>query len=367
MPEAELDPYFVNYEASSRELESLLQGNVEKVNKRILSHLGSYSEDLLELGARFNAFSLSEQSSTLAAAIEKMGQAIDSTYVATGDLSSSLSAGFSEPMRESAQFAGIVRSVLRYRILKRIQQEMTKDDLDKKKLLLDQLERSELEAKRVDQHLESSGFAPSTPPPKRSVSSSSNQSDRSRPEEDTASIDSDFPPGPGEPRATPSVDQGTPAQRGETTSLTSPNRRNGSGSGGFVANKIFGRINHAIHGFVDVDPERTRRDQIGKTKESLVQLEQAIEVSEKDVKDASVGVVRSLREFQTEKEEDLRRNMVCDCFPSPALPSHIKPLTEIPDQMSYARSHISWAKKNLASWEDAQSEIDNIRVEGAGE
>ena len=77
-----------------------------------------------------------------------------------------------------------------------------------------------------------------------------------------------------------------------------------------MTNKIFGSFRHAVHGFVDVDPERTRRDQIGKTKESLVQLEQALEVSEKDVKDASAGVLKDLKRFQKEKEDDLQRYMV---------------------------------------------------------
>lgn len=304
LSEADLDPYFVNYEASSRDLETLLQGNMEKVNRRTLSHLHSWSEDLAELGARFNAFSLSEQSPTVAAAIEKMGQAVDSTYIATGELSASLSAGFSEPMRESAQFASIVRNVLRYRILKRVQEEMTRDELEKKKALLDQLERSEMEAKRIDQHLENSGFLPTGPPPKRSSSSAT----RPRTEDDNASIDSDFPPGQIDPRAVPSATQGVPQHKSEPASPSGTHRK--SVSGNFVTNKIFGRINHAIHGMVDVDPERTRRDQIGKTKESLVQFEQALEVSEKDVKDASAGVMKSLQEYQSEKEEDLRSYMV---------------------------------------------------------
>lgn len=275
-----------------------MQGSIEKVNRRTMSHLAAYSEDLAELGARFNGFSLSEQSTTLAAAIEKMGQAVDSTYIATSDLSNTLSAGFSEPMRESAQFAGIVRSVLRYRILKRVQEEMTRDDLERKRTLLNQLERSEMEAKRIDQHLESSGYGPSSFPPRRSMSGG----ERSR-EEDTASIDSDFTG-----QTTPSAAQGASQQRSEPSSPGGTHKKTSSGN--FVTNKIFGRINHAIHGMVDVDPERTRRDQIGKTKESLVQLEQALTVSESDVKDASAGVLKSLKEFQSEKENDLRRYMV---------------------------------------------------------
>lgn len=65
-----------------------------------------------------------------------------------------------------------------------------------------------------------------------------------------------------------------------------------------------------MNGFVDADPERTRRDQLGKTKDSLGQLEQALEVSEKDVKDATQGVMKDLKRFQKEKEDDLTRYMV---------------------------------------------------------
>ena len=270
LSEAELDPYFSSFESSTRELELLLQGSVERVNRRTLSHLTSLATDMAELGARYNGFSLSEQSPTVAAAIERVGQAVDLSYIATEELSSTLGASFAEPMRESAQFAGVVRSVLRFRIMKRIQEEMTKDELNKKRALLDSLERSELEAKRIEQYLSSTG-AP-TNSIKRSTSSASARSsaDSSQPRndgtpEDTASIDSDFPPthadSPTSPRSAP---QGSYEQ-----DPSSPPRK--STSGGFVTNKLFSRINHAIHGVVDVDPERTRRDQMGKTKESLFQ------------------------------------------------------------------------------------------------
>jgi sorting nexin-41/42 len=312
LSEQDLDPYFINFEASTRELEMLMQGNIEKVNRRTLEHYSKLSTDLAELGARYNGFSLSEQAPTVAAAIERIGQAVDTTYLDTEELSSNLGAGFAEPMRESAQFAGVVRSVLRYRVLKRVQQEMTRDELEKKKTLLDSLERSELEAKRIDQYLSNSMIAQDSP--KRSPSSASAKSNPDRPApgrregstEDTASIDSDFPPTHGEaPASPPSAAQGTPQREpGPST----PHRKTQSGN--FVTNKIFGRISHAVHGFVDVDPERTRRDQIGKTKESLVQLDQALDVSEKDVQDASTGVLRDLKRFQKEKEDDLQRYMV---------------------------------------------------------
>lgn len=276
LSEQELDPYFNNFETNTRDLELLLQGSIEKVNRRTLTHLSALSTDMAELGARYNGFSLSEQSATVAAAIEKTGQAVDSSYIATEELSASLGANFAEPMRESAQFAGVVRSVLRYRIMKRIQEEMTKDELYAKRNLLESLERSESEAKRIEQYLSSSTNPNATP--KRSTSSASARSARSETtpsarregsNEDADSVDSDFPPthanGPNPP---PSTSQGPSEQ--DASSPTRNHRK--SQSGGFVANKIFGRISHAIHGVVDVDPERTRRDTIGKTRESLVHV-----------------------------------------------------------------------------------------------
>ncbi|PWY89601.1 hypothetical protein BO94DRAFT_534384 [Aspergillus sclerotioniger CBS 115572] len=345
LSEKELDPYFINFEASTRELELLLQGNIEKVNRRTLAHLSSLSADLMELGARYNGFSLSEPSPTVAAAIERVGQAADTSYIETEELSASLSASFAEPMRESAQFASVVRSVLRYRVLKRVQEEMTRDELAKKKTLLDSLERSEMEAKRIEQYLNRT--SPPGPPTRtqRSLSTSSAVSapggseGEARPagSEDSASVDSDFPPTHGE-SINSHPPQQNPALRRPDFGPSSPAHRKTS-SGTFVANKIFGRISHAVHGFVDVDPERTRRDQIGKTKESLVQLEQALGVSEKDVKDASAGVLQDLKRFQKDKEMDLRRYMV-----------------------AYARCHLDWARKNLETWTEAKDEVDKIVV-----
>ena len=275
LSEQDLDPYFANFESSTRELELLLQGNIEKVNRRTLTHLSALSADMADLGARYNGFSLSEQSPTVAAEIERIGQAVDSSYIATEELSSTLGANFAEPMRESAQFAGVVRSVLRFRILKRVQEELTKEELANKKALLESLERSELEAKRIDHYLTTTGAPSATP--KRSTSSASARSIKSDvsgtpkadgSHEETASIDSDFPPTHGD--GPPTAAQGSGDQ-----DPSSPSGHRKSQSGGF---KLFGRISHAVHGIVDVDPERTRRDQIGKTKESLVHVRTHAEV-----------------------------------------------------------------------------------------
>ncbi|KAI6785771.1 Sorting nexin-like protein [Emericellopsis cladophorae] len=322
LSEQDLDTYFISYEASIKELESLLTGPMEKVNRRSLSHLSSLAADLCELGSRFNAFALSEQAPSLGPAIERVGQAADLSYIATEELSGSLGASFAEPMRESAQFAGVVRSVLRYRALKRIQQDLTAEELNKKRALLDQLERSEAEARRIEQYLSSSQQV--SPPPKRSTSLKEPSTQQRRDGEDTESIDSDFR------GATPSASQGLPERSASVTHRKLP-------SGNSITNKIFGPIRHAVQGVVDVDPERTRRDTIGKTRESIGQLEQAQVASERDVKEASASVLRDLKRFQHEKEDDLRRYM-----------------------LAYARSQIEWAKKSKQQWEEARAEVDKI-------
>ncbi len=273
LSESDLDPYFANFETSTKELELLLQGSVEKVNRRTLTHLSSLATDLAELGARYNAFSLSEQSPSLAVAIERIGQAVDSSYIATEELSSSLGANFAEPMRESAQFAGVVRSVLRYRVMKRVQEDTTREDLAKKRATLEALEQSEMEAKRIEQYV-NSGVAGQTQRHPNRPSAGEPAVSHIRREgsgEDTASIDSDFPPTHGDaPSSAPSAAQGVPRANDEHSA--SDARKRSSSGGNFVTNKIFGRISHAMHGMVDVDPERTRRDQMGKTKESLIQV-----------------------------------------------------------------------------------------------
>ncbi|KAK8114316.1 hypothetical protein PG999_006385 [Apiospora kogelbergensis] len=337
LSEQELDPYFNGFEASIKDMEHLLMGSMEKVNRRTLSHLTALSGDMSDLGAKYNAFALSEQDSSLAAAIERVGQAADSSYIATEELAGSLGASFAEPMRENAQFAGVIRNVLRYRTLKRVQQEMTNDELIKKRMLLDQLERSEAEARRIEQYLSSSqqiGGAQPHQPPRRSSSMRENsthqQHHRESSGEDTASIDSDFPPTHGDFSSAPSARVGAPERSPPTSHKKAP-------SSNSITNKIFGPIRHAVQGVVDVDPERTRRDTMGKTHESIEHLEQAQVAAAQDVKDASGSILKDLKRFQGEKEEDLRRYM-----------------------LAYAKSQIEWARKNKEAWEEAKAEIQKI-------
>jgi len=98
-------------------------------------------------------------------------------------------------------------------------------------------------------------------------------------------------------------------------------------------------LNYAIHGIVDVDPERTRRDNIGKTRELIVQLEGAEKAVEKDVEEAGRAVLKDLRRFQAEKVKDMKHVM-----------------------REYAKVQIEWAKRCQESWEDAEAEVAKIQT-----
>jgi sorting nexin-41/42 len=285
-----------------------MSGSIDKTNRRVIEHLSKYAAEHEKLGARYNAFALSEPHPTVALALEKVGQAVDTTFLATEELASNLGANFAEPMREGTQFAGAVTKNLGYRTAKRIQLEMTREELEKSRYLLESLERSEAEAKRIDAYLTQSQ---TLNPPHRTPSNASTKSPAHRREgsDETESVDSDFPPTHGEtPASPPSAAQGQ--SEGPTSSSAATHRKTQSGN--FITSKVFGGFRHAMNGFADVDPERNRRDQIGKTREKLGQLEQAVKVAEKDTRDASQAVMQDLKRFQSEKEEDVQRYMVCN-------------------------------------------------------
>lgn len=290
---------FDEAESNAKEYEYVIAGGLEKVNRRIIKRYSDMASEYSDLGARLNAFSLEEDGS-LANAIEKVGQSIDNSYISTEALVSALSRTFGEPLSESAQFALVVRTVLKYRRQKALQLEITKEELESKKAHLESLERSEIEAARINSYLS------------RDLGDSVNRS--LEPNHD--SPNHAFPP-------THADSDGNQAQKKKITS-------------GFKLPGL-SKLNNAIHGIMDVDPEATRRSNISRIREQIGQLEQALTVAETDVKDASESVSQELDRFQHTKEHDLKKIL-----------------------RAYIQCHVEWAKKNLESWQEAKTEIVNM-------
>jgi len=129
---------------------SIRQGN--------LTYVLDLAQDHQELGAALNGFSLNERGSGeqqghLSAALEKAGQANDTTSTSTTKLIQDLEQNWVEPVHEYSQFASIIKKLLVYRHQKQVQYEMTQDALVAKQEQLEELEKSEREARRLEEAL----------------------------------------------------------------------------------------------------------------------------------------------------------------------------------------------------------------------
>lgn len=216
-------------------------------------HDAETAQDYSELGAALNGFSLNE-SGALATAMEKTGQAVDASYMSTTRLvrlfhrplpisfvlllTSSqlqeLEQNFSEPLHEYTQFATIIKKLLAYRHQKHVQYEMTQDGLENKREMLEEYEKSEREAKRLDEALARGRV--------NGLTNSQSEGQSSENPDEPGSVY--LPPHPG----------------------PSPYKRRAPGMG------LLNALSYTLHGMMDVDPETARRNSIGKTRETISQV-----------------------------------------------------------------------------------------------
>lgn len=372
---------FLDSEAFTERFRNHVQGSLEKVNRRIVKRWSEASGDYAELGAVLNGFSLSE-SGSLASAIERTGQAADSTFMAIGHLLQDWEMQFTEPLHEYAQFATILQKLLKWRHLKHLQFEMAQDALEAKKLQLEELERVEAEASRLNAALESGGRGlvnksgsanqsregvwdsvnarsstmrksvygsaaePDVPSSQRQDTSSS-ASPRSTAQ--TLADDEDW----GEPNPTNSAhsSQQPNTQHNESNGAdgTSGTQRHGrtaaarigaygsTRGGGSGGGGILGALSHTFHSVMDVDPEATRRNTISRLKDNCAQLEEALELTERDLKFATSTIQADLDRFQRQKIKDIREMV-----------------------LAFAYFHRDYCRASMESWKEAKDEIDAI-------
>ncbi|KAF8582732.1 hypothetical protein K439DRAFT_1391263 [Ramaria rubella] len=305
------DQRFLDSEAFTNKFASHINGPMEKVSRRTMKRWSELSTDHADLGGILNGFSLSENGA-LAASIEKTGQAIDATYMSTTRLAQEFEQNWAEPLHEYGQFASIIKRLLVYRHQKHVQYEMTQDAIESKKEQLEDLEKSEREARRLESALG-----------RKSLNQGSVLTDENRDTErrngDTAS----------EPERETDLER--QAYAPPPLSSSSPPRKRGGGLG------LLNAISYSLHGMMDVDPEAARRNSITKTRESLSQLEDALHASAQDLKYASSTIQADLDRFQRQKVADLREMCI-----------------------NMARNHRDWCKKNLEAWEEVKKEVANI-------
>jgi len=220
-------------------------------------------------------------------------------------------------LHEYSQFASIIRKLLAYRHQKHVQLEMTQDALEARREALTELEKSETEARRLEDALQrgrarsipaSTSRSPTSPNPDDVNEGGAGVGEEGKEQhDDPASVF--LPPHPG----------------------PSPVKRRAPGMG------LLNALSYTLHGMMDADPESARRSGISKTRETISQLEDALHLSAQDLKYASSTIQADLDRFQRQKVADLRESAI-----------------------SMARSHREWCKKNLEAWEEAKKDIAKI-------
>ncbi|CAG8518438.1 3319_t:CDS:2 [Ambispora leptoticha] len=310
------DQRFLDSELFTNKFANHMSQNLEKTNRRLLKRLSDLSNDYAELGAVYNGFSLVEPGG-LSNAIEKVGQAVDSSFMAIRNLTTALESEFSEPLQEYSQFAQMIKQVLRYRHMKHLQLELTEETLERQKAAHESLIRSEEEARRLEAALSRSTIE-------------ENSLSRSRASLDSEDGNSHIHEGGENGREEDGYHQNGDLSNSATLNHHSKKRS---------SSKLFSVLSHTIHGIMDVDPEATRRSSIGKTADSIIQLEEALETSKQDLKNISVSIQEDLDRFQRQKVRDIRDMLI-----------------------AYAKIQIKWCQKNLNSWEEARAEIEKMQT-----
>lgn len=245
------------------------------------------ANDYAELGAVYNGFSLNE-SGAIANAIEKIGQAVDASYTETGQMVTSLEGDFAEPIQEHAQFAQIIKQVLKFRHMKHVQVEMIENSLNSRKENLDNLLRMENEARRLEEAMTR----------ERTIGSNAiNVDEMNNDTDDARTLNETTDDNPYRVHIPPS-----------TTVPTRPVRSSNNWGNGPM--KVINAVGHTLQNIIDVNPEATRRNQIGISKDAMGVLQEALEITSTDLRAISTELQADLDRFQVEKIQDMRDMLI---------------------------------------------------------
>ncbi|GAA6035699.1 hypothetical protein JCM8097_004977 [Rhodosporidiobolus ruineniae] len=320
------DQRFLDSEAFTNKFSSHLGGSMEKVNRRLMKRWTDAAGDWGEMGGGLNGFALrmgEDGMGGLDEATEKVGMAVDAGYTLTNTMLGHWEQQFTEPLQEYTQFSNIIKGLLKYRHNKHLQYEAARELLDAKRAHLEELERSELEAQRLHRALERVHVLNDQGEVSPAPSSPARDQEQQHPSGVEAAGSAPLPSLP----SSSSMYASTSAS--SSGGAAQAPRKSGGG--------LLSALSHSVRGFVDNDPEATRRNSIGKTREQINQLDGAIKALTNDLRFASSTIQADLDRFQRQKVGDLRE--MC---------------------LDFSRFHQEWAEKNLSMWEEAKAAIDAI-------
>lgn len=327
---------FLDSEAFTNRFATHMSQSLERGNRRVARRWADASGDFAELGAVLNGFSLSE-SGQLSTAIERAGQAADSTYMSIGGLLQDWEQSLTEPLHEYVQFAAVLQNLLKWRHLKHLQFELAQDALEAKKVKLEELERIEEESRRLERALESGGRSLTSGPTGRTgggsgAGSAAGAWDSSRAKSSIygGADDDDDAHQSGHNRAEQSdnstrhaghnaswsdgiggsISTNDPSRSPPTASRqpSSPSGRSSRGGGSGYG--LLSSITSSFSSMLDVDPETTRRREISRLREEILSLDEALKLTSHDLKFATVAIQTDLDRFQRGKVADFKEMML---------------------------------------------------------
>ncbi|ORX47512.1 hypothetical protein DM01DRAFT_1327116 [Hesseltinella vesiculosa] len=326
------DPQFEESEQFTYRVANYMSNNLEKSQRKVIRRL-ELANDYAELGAVYNGFSLNEENE-VANAIEKIGQAVDASYSNMGEMVTMLEGDFAEPIQEYAQFAHTIKQVLKFRHMKHAQVEMIETSLASKKEHMQELSDMEGEARRLEEAIAREHTIGQNAVNVDDINNGTVDADGN-----PISAPNGFDPVQSNPYARPPTSPTTSSPSARRASISSPARRRSryAWSGPM---QMVNAVSHTIQGLIDVDPVATRRNQIGKTKDAINILEEALDITQLDLEGISKDVQADLDRFQTEKISDLKDML-----------------------LAFAKAHIRYCQKNLESWQEVKDDIDKIPVQ----
>lgn len=252
---------FQDSDTFTNRFQSLMSHVFEPADRRITRRWLDIAADYGELGAAFNAQSLSEKSA-IAAAVERTGQAADTTHIAISDMLREWEAKVTEPFIEYTQYGHILQKIIKWRHLKQQQLETAEVMLADKRQVLSELERIENESARLNMALEHGGRGlvsshVRSKPPMQSVYGRAAEADESFGEsvwgDDATHPQQDAPAEPEQP-APPSPVTSTPPP----AAPPAPQRRT-----------FFSALSERFQSVMDVDSDKTRQSMISRLREEL--------------------------------------------------------------------------------------------------
>lgn len=295
------DQKFNEVESNAKEYEAVISNGIDKINKKIVKHIGEMATEFSEAGVGFNTFSLQENGK-LASTLEKIGQVHDNCYLSTETLVNSLNYEFTEPLGESVQFATVVKDIIKFRQQKSLQLDITARTLKHKTNHYNLLQKSDQESKRIDKVLEAESGK-------------------------TKQINFDRKQAAKEAEVKAAADAGlnqsiTPLEPKKSSKFKIPG---------------ISKISTVIKEAIESDPEVTRQHNLSKTKDDINQLKQTVHAAEEDLAKVTESIKDELEKFQLSKEEDLKKMI-----------------------LAYSACIVDWSKKNLEFWEEAKADIEKV-------